>query len=262
MPTTQTPSKSQTQPRSAWSKQLNLALRVLIGLIQTPLYGSPFAPRGTHAIRRWHGEVCHALAVDIKTQGEVQPGVLYICNHISWLDIPVLGSQLPGVRFLAKSEVRAWPLIGWLASRAGSLFIQRGQAQDTVQQIATALAQGHSVLIFPEGTTTNGLSLRRFHPRLLQAAHEANAPIQPIALRYLDAHGAPNPRAAYIDDDSFNDTLQRIVQENCLHAELHFLPLIHPEAIPRSQLAALVHTRISEALPHISSAVGGVTHDC
>jgi 1-acyl-sn-glycerol-3-phosphate acyltransferase len=253
MPTTQTPSKSQTQPRSAWRKQLNLALRVLIGLIQTPLYGSPFTPRGTHAIRHWHGKVCRALAVDVKTQGEVQAGVLYICNHISWLDIPVLGSQLPGVRFLAKSEVRAWPLIGWLASRAGSLFIQRGLAQDTVQQIATALAQGHSVLIFPEGTTTNGLSLRRFHPRLLQAAHEANAAIQPIALRYLDAHGAPNPRAAYIDDDSFNDTLQRIVQESSLHAELHFLPVIHPEAIPRSQLATLAHARISAALPHVFS---------
>lgn len=250
MPTPQTSIK--TPPRGAWRKQLNLALRVLLGLIKTPFYGSPFAPRGAHAIRHWHGKVCRALAVDIKTQGNAQPGVLYICNHISWLDIPVLGSQLPGVRFLAKSEVRAWPFIGWLATRAGSLFIQRGQAQDTVQHIATALAQGHSVLIFPEGTTTNGLSLRRFHPRLLQAAHEANAAIQPIALRYLDAHGTPNPRAAYIDDDSFNDTLQRIVQETSLHAELHFLPLINPEAIPRSQLAALTHARISEALPHVS----------
>ena len=252
MPTPQT--QPQTPPRSAWRKQLDLSLRVLVGLIQTPFYGSPFAPRGTHTIRHWHGKVCRALAVEVKTQGEAQPGVLYICNHISWLDIPVLGSQLPGVRFLAKSEVRAWPLIGWLATRAGSLFIQRGQAQDTVQHIATALAQGHSVLIFPEGTTTNGLSLRRFHPRLLQAAHEANAAIQPIALRYLDARGVPNPRAAYIDDDSFNDTLQRIVQESCLRAELHFLPPIPPEAIPRSQLAALAYARISEALPHVSAS--------
>ena len=256
MPTPQT--QPQTPPRSAWRKQLDLSLRVLVGLIQTPFYGSPFAPRGTHTIRHWHGKVCRALAVEVKTQGEAQPGVLYICNHISWLDIPVLGSQLLGVRFLAKSEVRAWPLIGWLATRAGSLFIQRGQAQDTVQHIATALAQGHSVLIFPEGTTTNGLSLRRFHPRLLQAAHEANAAIQPIALRYLDAHGTPNPRAAYIDDDSFHDTLQRIVQEDSLNAELHFLPPIHPEAIPRSQLATLAHARISAALPHVLPAASSV----
>ncbi|MDD2892379.1 MAG: lysophospholipid acyltransferase family protein [Halothiobacillaceae bacterium] len=202
-------------------------------------------------MRHWHAQACRALAVDITTQGEAQPGVLYICNHISWLDIPVLGSQLPGVRFLAKSEIRSWPLIGWLAARAGSLFIERGNGHDSVQHISHALQQGHSVLIFPEGTTTDGLSLRRFHPRLLQAAHEANAAIQPIALRYLDAQQMPNPRVAYIDDDRFNDTLQRIVHENGLRAEVHFLALIHPEATPRSQLAALAHARISEALPHV-----------
>lgn len=222
--------------------------------MQTPFYGSPFAARGMRTIRHWHGQVCRSLAVEVKTQGEAQAGVLYICNHISWLDIPVLGSQLPGVRFLAKSEVRAWPMIGWLAARAGSLFIERGNSQNSVQHISHALRQGHSVLIFPEGTTTDGLSLRRFHPRLLQAAHEAEAAIQPIALRYLDAYNSVNPRVAYINDDSFNDTLQRIVNEPGLRAELHFLPLLHPEAIPRSQLAALAHARISEALPHVPSA--------
>ena len=253
MPTLQRISK--TTSRSAWAKQFNLLLRVCIGLIQTPFYGSPFAPRGLRTIRHWHGQTCRALGVHIKTQGQAQTGVLYICNHISWLDIPVLGSQLHGVRFLAKSEVRTWPMIGWLAARSGSLFIERGNSQDTVQHIAKALHQGHSVLIFPEGTTTDGLSLRRFHPRLLQAAHEAKAAIQPIALRYLDAHGTPNPRVAYINDDSFHDTLQRIVNESGLCAELHFLAPIHPESIPRSQLAVLAHARISEALPHVQPLV-------
>ncbi|OYY74421.1 MAG: hypothetical protein B7Y40_04605 [Gammaproteobacteria bacterium 28-57-27] len=251
MPTSRT-ARNTPPPYVVWRKQLALGTQLLLGLLQTPFYGSPFAPRGIHAVRHWHRKACRALAVEVKTHGEAQPGVLYICNHISWLDIPVLGSQLPGVRFLSKSEVRTWPLIGWLATRAGSLFIQRGQAQDTVPQIATALKQGHSILIFPEGTTTNGLSLRRFHPRLLQAAYAANAAIQPIALRYLDAHGTPNPRVAYIDDDSFNDTLQRIVQESGLCAELHFLPVIHPEDTPRSQLANTAHARIAEALPHVS----------
>ena len=142
-------------------------------------------------------------------------------------------------------------MIGWLSARAGSLFIERGNSQDTVQHIAAALHQGHSVLIFPEGTTTDGLSLRRFHPRLLQAAFDAKAAIQPIALRYLDAQEKPNPRVAYINDDSFNDTLQRIVHESGLCAEVHFLTPIHPESIPRSQLAVLAHARIREALPHV-----------
>ncbi|MGD9889044.1 MAG: lysophospholipid acyltransferase family protein [Halothiobacillaceae bacterium] len=242
---------SKTTSRSAWAKQFKLLLRVCIGLIQTPFYGSPFAPRGQKTIQHWHGQICRALAVDIQTQGQAQTGVLFICNHISWLDIPVLGSQLSGVRFLAKSEVRQWPLIGWLAARAGSLFIERGNGQDTVKHIAEALHQGHSVLIFPEGTTTDGLSLRRFHPRLLQAAFDAKAAIQPIALRYLDTQEQPNPRVAYINDDSFNDTLQRIVHETDLRAEVHFLAPIHPESIPRSQLAVLAHTHIAQALPHI-----------
>lgn len=262
MPTSRTATpRSPLRQSVVWRKQLALVTRLLLGLLQTPFYGSPFAPRGAHTVRHWHGKVCRALAVEVKAHGEAQRGVLYICNHISWLDIPVLGSQLPGVRFLSKSEVRAWPLIGWLATRAGSLFIERGNGQhDTVQRISQALRQGHSVLIFPEGTTTNGLSLRRFHPRLLQAACEAGVAIQPVALRYLDAQGTANPRVAYIDDDSFNDTLQRIAQESGLRAELHFLPLIHPEDTPRSQLANTAHACIAEALPHIASPEEGVTH--
>ncbi|MEW5838289.1 MAG: lysophospholipid acyltransferase family protein [Pseudomonadota bacterium] len=244
---------SQRPPRSppAWLKNLKLARQLLLGLLHTPFYGSPFAARGIRTVRRWHGQVCRALHVDIRAHGEAQPGVLYVCNHISWLDIPVLGSQLDGVRFLAKSEVRRWPLIGWLAQRAGSLFIERGQGQDSLHDVVAALRQGHSVLIFPEGTTTDGLSLRRFHPRLLQAAQLAQTAIQPVALRYLDQHGAPNPRAAYIDDDSFGDTLGRIVQEQALYAEVRFLPLIRPESLPRNQLAAAAHASIAAALPHI-----------
>ncbi len=247
--------KPRPHTSNAWRKQLRLGFRLLLGVLHTPFYGSPFAPRGIRKVRHWHQHVCRALEVSVETRGEVHPGVLYVCNHISWLDIPVLGAQLPGVRFLSKAEVRRWPVIGWLASRAGSLFIERGKGQDSVQKVAQALQQGHSVLIFPEGTTTDGLSLRRFHPRLLQAAQHAGAAIQPIALRYLDRHGAPNPRVAYIDDDSFGETLQRIVQESGLRAELHFLPLLHPEETPRNQLAHTAYTHIAGALPHISLPV-------
>jgi 1-acyl-sn-glycerol-3-phosphate acyltransferase len=227
---------------------------LLQGVLRTPFYGHPIAPRGAQTVRRWHGGVCRDLGVHVVAHGQAatQPGVLYVCNHISWLDIPVLGSQLHGVRFLAKDDIRRWPLIGWLAMRAGSLFIVRGNGQQkAADDITAALRTGESVLFFPEGTTTDGLSLRRFHPRLMRAAQEANAAIQPVALRYLDAQNQPNPRVAYIDDDSFGDTLQRIISESGLRAEIQFLPVIETTQRPVNQVAYEAHDRIAQALPHI-----------
>lgn len=241
------------RPLSKRLKLLRLAAHLLCGLIKTPFNGNPFAPRGARTIRIWHADTCRALGVELIAHGRPEAGALYACNHISWLDISVLGSQLEGSRFLSKLEVRQWPLIGWLAEKSGTLFIARGQGQqDANRQIAEALRCGHGVVLFPEGTTTNGLTLRRFHPRLLQSALEAGAPIQPIAIRYLDANGQPNPRVAYVDHDSFGDTLKRIVAEDGLRAEIHFLPLIHPEDLPRSQIASMAHD-------HVASALGLIT---
>ncbi len=239
-------------PLSVWHKHSRLAWQLLLGALHTPFYGSPHAPRGKQRISLWHRQVCRALGVEVAVHGTPQPGVLYVCNHISWLDIPVLGGQLAGVRFLSKREVRAWPLIGWLAHRAGTLFVERGKSEGSIELITEALRAGHSVLIFPEGTTTNGLDVRRFHPRLLQAAFEAQACIQPIALRYLNAAGTPEPAVAYIDEDSFTDTLRRIVAVRGLRAELHFLPPLEPHTLPRRALAERAHAVIRQALPHVS----------
>lgn len=237
------------RPLTRRLKLLRLAAQLVLGLIKTPFYGQPGAPRGVRTIRAWHAGVCAALGLRVITHGQPMPVALYACNHISWLDIPVLGSQLEGARFLSKDEVRRWPLLGWLAARAGTLFISRGKGQqEASRQIADTLTAGHGVVLFPEGTTTDGLRLRRFHARLLQPALEAGVPIQPVAIRYLDAEGKPNPRLAYIDNDSFNDTLQRTMAEDGLLAEIHFLPPIHPADLSRSQIAALAHARVAEAL--------------
>ncbi|MEW6445462.1 MAG: lysophospholipid acyltransferase family protein [Pseudomonadota bacterium] len=237
------------RPLAKRLKLLRLAAQILRGLFQTPFYGDPFAPRGARTIRAWHAGVCQALGVKVIRHGRPMPGVLYACNHISWLDIPLLGSQLERARFLSKTEVRGWPLIGWLAARSGTLFIARGNGQqEASRRIGDALHAGHGVVLFPEGTTSNGLGLRRFHARLLQPALDAHALIQPVAIRYLDAQGQPNPRVAYIDDDTFNDTLRRIVAEEGLVAEVHFLPVIAPEDLSRTQLAYQVQAQIGAAL--------------
>lgn len=242
------------RPLARWLKTLRFALQLLWGLLRILFIHNPFDPRNAHIIRAWHTAVCHALGLEVVAHGQPLPGALYASNHISWLDIPVLASQIEGSRFLSKSEVRRWPLIGLLARRAGTLFITRGQGQhEASRQIAEALREGHGVMLFAEGTTTDGLSLRRFHPRLLQAAVETGTPIQPVALRYLDAEGQPNPRAAYAHGDTVMDTFRRVVAEEGLRAEVYFLPPIHPADLPRSQIAALAQARVAETLglaPH------------
>lgn len=237
------------RPLSRWLKALKAVLALAWGGLRAPFIGNPFAPNGIRVIRRWHARACRAHGLTVTAHGTPASGALYACNHISWLDIPLLGSQIDGVRFLSKSEVRGWPVIGWLAGKSATLFIQRGNGQqDATRQIADALRDGHGVMLFAEGTTTNGLTLRRFHARLLQAAIEAGAPVQPVAIRYLDADGQPNPRVAYVDDESFMDTFWRIVAEEGLRAEVHFLPPITPDGLSRSEIATRAHRAVAHAL--------------
>lgn len=237
------------RPFARWLKTLSAIRMLAWGALRAPFMSTPSTPGNMHTIRRWHEGACRAYAVKVTAHGTPMPGALYTSNHISWLDIPLLGSQIDGVRFLSKSEVRDWPIIGWLAAKSGTLFINRGNGQqDASRKIADALTAGQGVMLFAEGTTTNGLNLRRFHARLLQAAIDAGAPIQPVAIRYLDADSQLNPRVAYIEGDSFMDTFHRIIGEDGLRAEVHFLPPIHTDDLSRSQLARLAHDRVADTL--------------
>lgn len=124
-------------------------------------------------------------------------GALLVSNHISWLDTLVFGARWP-VLFLAKSEVAAWPALGWLARRAGTLFIARGHgAEQATRDIGDALRRGRSVVLFAEGRTTDGRGVKRFQPRLLQAALDAGAPVQAAALRYTDRRGRTVTRHSF-----------------------------------------------------------------
>lgn len=175
-------------------------------------------------------------------------------NHISWFDIPVLASQKP-LHFLSKAEVRAWPVIGWFTAKAGTLFIQRGvtgAAENSLNEITSCLKDGGSVVVFPEGTTTDGSSLRNFHGRLLQAAINAQVKIQPVALRYPYKNSI-NPHVPYIDDMTFMDSVMGLTQSKPLHVELYFLPpldahLNSAESATSKQLAQAARQAIADKL--------------
>lgn len=155
-----------------------------------------------------------ALPFEVRVSGELpQRPMLWVSNHVSWTDIPLLGMLLP-LSFLSKAEVRHWPLAGWLAEKAGTLFIRRGggDGQRLREQIGEQLGLARPLLIFPEGTTTDGRQLRTFHGRLLAGAIDRGMAVQPVAIQYL-RNGEADPIAPFIGDDDLVSHLLRLFAE-------------------------------------------------
>ncbi|WP_166269132.1 lysophospholipid acyltransferase family protein [Marinobacter caseinilyticus] len=173
------------------------------------------------------GGAARCLGFRITEFGAVANGpVLFVGNHVSWSDIPILGGAAP-LRFLSKAEVGSWPVIGWLATQAGTLFIQRGQgrAGQSRADIAHALRQGQSVLVFPEGTTTAGVTVLPFHRRLLSAAVDADVPIQPVSIGYRRKNRADH-LAPFIGDDEFQSHLVRMLKQPAVEVSVMFHPTV------------------------------------
>ncbi|MDP2879781.1 MAG: lysophospholipid acyltransferase family protein [Sulfuricella sp.] len=232
-----------------------LVLHLLVGVIKAalllPLVGRA---RRTELIRRWSVRVLAILNVRLNVKGEVPDistaGVMFVSNHISWLDIYLLDAVCP-VRFVAKAEVRAWPVVGWLAVKIGTLFIERGRRHDTARagrEVVDALRQGDCVAVFPEGTTSNGTLLRPFHASLLQSAINSGARLWPVAIRYVHRDGTANLSPAYVDDMSFGTSLFRILNEPDLEAEITYLEPLPVQGRSRRELAALAEQAIANAL--------------
>lgn len=172
---------------------------------------------------------------------------LIVTNHISWLDVFVLNAVVP-MRFVAKSEVRRWPLIGWLCARAQTLFLERGKARDAARinvQLVELLRHGACLAVFPEGTTTDGAQVAHFHSSLLQPAIDAAAQVHPIAIRYQNEFGARSTAAAYIGDMSFGTSMWNILSEPQLHVRLIATPALNAQDMDRRTLTRTAHERIA-----------------
>lgn len=234
---------------------LRFVLHVLQGLATIRLVFPFISPvRRAQLTRRWAADILEVFNVTVSIKGEVPPPgatkVVFVSNHISWLD-PALIIALRPAHFVAKSEIRAWPVLGWLAEKAGTLFIERGRRHDTArinQSISQVLNAGDCVGLFPEGTTTNGAAIKPFHASLLQAAVLAQAILYPVAIRYRHPDGSLNTAPAYTDNISFASSLEQVLAQPAIHAELVFMAPIPAEGRSRRELAVLAETAIASAL--------------
>lgn len=203
-------------------------------------------------VQWWCRRMLRLVGIALQIRGTVHPGpVLLVANHVSWLDILVINAARPA-RFVSKADVRRWPLIGWLVACSGTLFIERERKRDAlrvVHQVAQALQEGHTIAVFPEGTTSDGTGLLPFHANVLQSAIAASACVQPIALRYSDRTSPISPAAAYIDDMTLVGSIWRVVSARELQVRVQLLDAEAGADLNRRALADRLHARIEAALP-------------
>ena len=197
-------------------------------------------------------QACRCLGWQVQVLGQARPGAtLFVANHISWSDIPLLGGLIP-VRFLSKAEVANWPVIGWLARQAGTLFIRRGggQARRVKTEIHARLSGGESVVVFPEGTTSTGITVLPMHGLLLGAAKEARVPVQPVSLGYRRQR-RPDALAPFVGDDAFHSHLIRLLKQPPLQVVVMFHEPVILDDRPMADTVAALHQTISAGLKRI-----------
>ena len=204
-----------------------------------------------HTVGQWSRRMLRGLGLTLTTSGTPQTGaVLFVANHVSWLDILAVDSVQPA-RFVSKADVRQWPLLGWLVSCGGTLFIERERKRDAlrvVHLIAEALKDGERVAVFPEGTTSTGHVLLHFHANLLQAAISSQAPVQPIALRYSDAHHPISEAVAFVGDTTILQSLWWVVMADGLRVHVKLLEPVASAGLDRRALSDQLHGCIEAAL--------------
>lgn len=203
-------------------------------------------------VRVWSLKVLARLGVELRIDGAPQPGgVLIVANHVSWLDITALHAVAPEVRFVSKSAIAHWPLLGALARAARTLFIEREKKRDAlrvVHEVAGALKAGDTVGVFPEGTTGPGGTLLPFHANLLQAAIATGVPVQPVVLRYSEPGLPVSVAAQYIGDTTLVGSLLKVAGAHGLVVHVAFLEPEPAGETERRRLAQAMQARIAARL--------------
>lgn len=230
-----------------------LTVHLAVGLLKSTVYPHLSPVRQQRMARKWARQFLRILNIRLDVNGILpdrqHTGVLFSANHTSWLDILVILAVYP-TRFVAKSEIRAWPLIGKLCSNTGTLFIAREKRSDAYrinQMISQVLQAGDSVVIFPEGRIGDGETLQHFHAALLQPAVNTQTQLCPLAIRYENCDGSRNTSVVY-DNVSIFQSLIQIMNESDIRAAVTFNDPISGANKNRRELARLAEQAVASAL--------------
>ena len=201
--------------------------------------------------QRWSRRLLHILGVELR-DGTTRPegGTLVVANHISWLDVFALLAAFDA-RFVCKAEVRRWPVIGFLVARNEALFVERESRTAIAKanrEIVAALRAGEVVVVFPEGTSSDGSRVLPFHAATFQSAIDAGTPVAPIAVRHVDASGGRSTAAAYCNDIGFVESMFAILGSRGLAVELAALPRLDSCGSGRRELASGARALITRHL--------------
>lgn len=214
----------------------------------------PFASSSLRArlTRGWSRRLLRLCRVQVEHAGAVAAleHALVVANHVSWLDIFVINALDP-CRFVAKAEIRKWPVMGWLAAGAGTVFIARGNRRElrhVFKGLVEVLQRGERVALFPEGTTGLQGQVLPFHANLFEAAIDAGVPVQPYALAYVDDGGALHPSIEYVGETTFVDSLLRILQGPPVRARLACLAPLASVGAHRRELALAAQEAVQTAV--------------
>lgn len=237
-----------------WYRSVLLALLFAAGILSFAValpavrcLGQARARRARDFIQTaWCRTAARILGLRVACHGEPPVDGIMAANHISWLDVVVLGTCRP-LTFLAKSEVAAWPVVGYLARQTGTLFVRRGDAAANrllAEQMCRRIHLQETLVLFPEGTTSRGDRLLKFHARLFQPALALKQAVQPVAIAYAGTAAAKVP---FVDDDEFLPHLWALLAEPEISAVLHFgRPINH--AATRDELAETAWRAIAARL--------------
>lgn len=197
------------------------------------------------AISRWSASLLDLLNIRVVAEGVVPQQVLsntmFIANHISWVDIHALNS-IHTSRFIAKSEIRQWPVFGFFATSVNTLFIDREKRHEAGKIVDTtrkALQAGDCICFFPEGTTTDGTEVKPFKGSLLQAAIEAKSEVRPFSIHYPDVEEGINTEMSYWGEMSLIESMRNVIRQKQATVVLRFADPINAADYDRRNLVSI-----------------------
>lgn len=232
---------------------LGLILGGLLAALFARAVGGPtwfLRPAGQWLIRQWMRTLNRIIGLRVwKLCQPLAPPALIVANHISWLDVPALASVMP-MTFVAKADVRRWPLLGRLAGLAGTQFLDRASlaaVRPLLDGVSARLREGHVCTVFPEGTSTTGDQVRPFFPALFQAAVDAACPLQPVAIEYGQG-SERDPLAPFVGDQDFTAHLWALLGRPHTDVTVSFLAPIDACGGERRNLARRSHASLEQWL--------------